>query len=80
MPKCSPPKSVSVRDYWRSTRRKKAKAPAVYYVAEDAEGRTCSHKHRTSTAASRCAQAHNRHVRRRYGGKHATYITKKVTT
>lgn len=81
MPSCGPPKSVTVRGYWRAKARRKRslKAGARYYVAENEQGRECTHKHRTFTGAHACAVAHNKAARRQSRRKEATYITDKRT-
>lgn len=77
---CQPPKSVTVRPYWRAKARKHSKGPkagTTYYVAENEHGQTCEHKHRTWSGAHACAARHNRTATRTRGRKAASWLTEK---
>jgi hypothetical protein len=81
--KCSPPKSVTVKPYWRAKPRRHGprhpRAGQTYYAAEDAQGHTCGHHHRTLTSGMACAKRKNR-AAGRVSRKGATYITERKTT
>jgi hypothetical protein len=63
--KCTAPKGVSVSSYSRAKRKRKAKGPATYWVAENQHGKTCGHKHTTLSGAHACARSTERHYRTR---------------
>ena len=78
--KCSPPKSTTVRAYWRAAPRKKRsglRRATTYFVAENAAGRECGHEHRSWTAAHACAARLNRKAARNQGRRAATWLTEK---
>jgi hypothetical protein len=65
---CSPPKSVSVTNYWRTGARKKAKPPETYWECYR-KGRGCGRHHRSQGSALKHAKQLDRGVRRQYRRK-----------
>jgi hypothetical protein len=81
-PKCSPPKSQTVKSHWRAAPRQHRHGPrkgSTYYVAESSSGHTCGHHHKTRTAAMQCAIRQNKRETRTRGRKYATFTSDKRT-
>ena len=78
MPRCSPPKSQSIADYFRAKPRKKAvRKPDTRstHVVVDKDGDVVS-RHRSSTAAVQARRRYERADRRR--GRKPNYSTRSL--